>query len=238
MLLWDQGAREFYTPAGYHGTIDALGQTADNVQPYDHLRTADGRRYEAKYVKEIWQLDNFIRRDVALTRINELYQALPSSTATWQTGPADPRSRLKTLIDTYVTDANILKDDGVTQAAWACLFANPPYPIALEFRGTSLMNGLYVVDQPDSTPLIDDVTQAPYGYDERVPIHIVTVDSTNCHGDMLHWTMERELRSILQTYPTGSQRGLERRTSQDVHLGSMTLYDTAYTVTWRRDTAT
>ena len=238
MLIAPRGSREYHTPAGYRGSLDALGMTADVVTPYDHVVTPDGRRYEAKYVHEVWELDNFNRRDCALADISDLYEALSSSTATWKTAPDDPRSRAKAWIDTNARDAQLLKDDGVTQAAWATIFASPPYPLTLEFRGTSHVQGLYAVDVPTSTAHIDAMTWAPYAYTERVPITAVTVDSTGCSGHQLNYRMTAELRYCFESFPTGSILTPGGQQPRTVELGGMPLYMTECLLEYQRDTTT
>jgi len=232
-IRFSKGARYSLHSVGCYASEDAMFLTQDVATDGDQLLTLDGAYYEAVTVQEHWILDSFVFRDVQAHQL-PMWQVSPSSTATWKTLPDDPRSRTKHWIDEYVRDASILKDDGVTQASWDCMFSDPPYPLRLEFRGASNMNGFYVVGQPNSAP---EVGHDKYiiGYDERVPVHIVTVDSAGCSGHQLQWRMDAELRYVCETYPLGSLRTLNKRSSRDVMLGSMKLYDTEYELRYMRN---
>lgn len=130
----------------------------------------------------------------------------------------------------------ITKDDDSTDADFGVLMNNPPYPVDLEFRGSSNMEGLFVVDQPRSTALMDALTNSPYGYSESVPVHILTVDSTACAGSALAWKMEADLRYICEIYSEGSLRTLEYRGKRDVNVGNLSVYDTEYIMSYKRST--
>lgn len=221
---------------GTYAREDAMFITADPVAEGDLLLPSDDTYYEAVTVQEHWLLNSFVFREIQAHEL-PLWQSAPDSTASWKTGPSDARSRTKTWLDKYVRDASILKDDGSTQAGWATMFYGPPYPLLLEFRGGSAMNGFYAVDQPNSVPMMD-MTRSAYGYDEAVPIHIMTVDSEACRGDQLQWRMDAELRYVAQENPLGSQRSLERRSTRKHALGSMSLYDTEYILGYERGIST
>ena len=156
---------------------------------------------------------------------------------TWKTGPDDPRYRSKVWLDTYVTGANITKNDNATVASWACIFRNRVYPLIKEFRASSApVQGLYVISQPTTTPLIG-VDQKVYGYTEEVPIFVDTVDSNACGGEQLLWKMEAELRSVCENYETGSYRGPTMRRANFIDLGSEQLFEIESRIKYVRDTS-
>jgi len=97
------------------------------------------------------------------------------------------------------------------------------------------MHGLYAIGQPNSEPMMDPTTLAPYGYDERVPAKIYTINSTDVTGTALNWKMEAELRYVAETYPSGSLRSPFGRRSVPIHLGSTILYETEVVIDYRRD---
>jgi len=132
----------------------------------------------------------------------------------------------------------ITKNDDETEAPWAIIYKDPPYPLQLEFRAPSNpVAGLYVVDDPTSTPLMCG-SKTPFGYEEHVPIHICTVDSTDVTGTVLQWKMEHELRYVCQEHPEGSRYTLELVRSDNRALGSMMLYDKIFMINYRRLTTT
>lgn len=234
MINIGKGVSVFQLPGGSYAQVNELGQTADVVAEGDQI-LHQGTYYSAEYVKEVYALgDNFHHRDVGLVRL-PLWQASPGS-ATWKTSPNDPRERNKTWIDTYARDAQITKDDGSTQASWATIFEKPPYPMEREFRAASSpVQGLYIVSQPNSTPMVSG-DQIVRRYKERVPIHICTIDSTDVTAMALYWKMEAELRYIAETYPEGSQRKLSLGRDQSHALGSMWLVDFVHDLEYTRGT--
>jgi len=236
MVILPRGSPLFRLVPGVYAHEDAVGLTADVVLHGDQIEDSSSRYFEvASEPKDHYFLDSLYFRECQLHEL-PIWQASPGS-ATWKTSPNDPRERSKTWIDTYARDAQITKDDGSTQASWACIFEGSPYPLSKEFRAASSpVFGLYVVGEPNSTPMMDPVSQAPYGYEEHVPIYINTVDSTDVTGTALHWKMKAELRYVAETYPTGSLRSVGRETPEPVHLGGMVMYQSRHTLNYRRDT--
>lgn len=147
---------------------------------------------------------------------------------------SDARTTSRTFLDTYLTAANILEDDGATEAMCIVCFGKPDYPITEVFKQNEV-DGVYSIAEPDSEPILDtDLT--PCHYRERVPIDIYCIDKPGITGTKLKWQMEAELRRICETYPTGSQRSLERRGDNDRLLGSTMLYSTRFILDYVRDT--
>ncbi len=224
MPFYARGQRGFQTPAGYMGICDYAGWTIDPVETYDHI-VHQGSRYELVFVKPQYKGDNFIRRDVALTLLS-MYEETAAS-ATWKASPNDPRSMMKAWIDLRDTPANITKNDGSTLASYAVIFAYPAhFHLEWEFRASSSpVQGLYVIDNPTNTMAMFDCDNSVIDYKEMVPVHIMTVDSTDCGAEQLYWKMDAELRRIGQEHPTGSWHQLDRTAKQDTFLGSMKLVD-------------
>lgn len=129
---------------------------------------------------------------------------------------------------------NLTKDDGTTLAKYIVVYGNPDYPITRVFKDKRV-DLIFSIGEPTSKPLFD-FDQTPYGYEEHVPITTFCIDKTGITGTKLKWKAEAELRRITENYPTGSQRGLERRGDRDERLGSTILYSTEFTLNYRRDT--
>jgi len=147
----------------------------------------------------------------------------------------DARYRTKVFCDTYLTAANILKDDAASQAAFAVIFKEPPYPILKEFYADSTpVNALLCIGEPRSTALLD-TDQAPYGYEEHVPIEIKCVDKIGVTGTKLKWTVEAELRRICENNPTGSYRYLEVIDAGDEDIDGTRLYGISTVMSYVRD---
>lgn len=148
---------------------------------------------------------------------------------------ADARKQTKTFLDTYLTNANLLKDDDVTQVVFVVIYAFPDYPLLREFRAISgvAVDLIYAIGDPNSTPLLGH-DQIPHGYMEHVPIYTFCIDKTGITGTKLKWKAEAELRRICETQSTGSQRAVERRGDNDKRLGSTILYSSEFVLKYRR----
>jgi len=228
-----RGARFSLQGVGVYATEDRMFTAAAPANVYDQI--LDGTKYyEIKTKQQFKILDSHLYYAYQCSEL-PLWQAPPAS-ATWKTAPDDPRAKTKEYIDEKVRDAQITKNDGSTEASWACAFKPLPYTMELEFRGASNMNGLYMVGQPVTTSLLDQNLK-PYGYKELVPVDIYTIDSTDCAGDPLAWRMEAEWRYVTETYVTGSQKNLETRRGEIINLGSLQLYHIPTDLSFVRDTS-
>lgn len=148
---------------------------------------------------------------------------------------SDARDRTKVFLDTYWTPANATDDNG-NSLGEQVMYAYPEYPLELEFKAPSVIDVIIAVDQASSEPMMDPVTQAPYGYEEHVPIEIITTDKTDVTATKALWQAEAEVRRILEAYPTGSLRSFERTRPATRRLGSTTLWSAEYVWNYRRDT--
>lgn len=141
----------------------------------------------------------------------------------------------KTFIDTYYTPSNVKRDDdGVRVAKVITAYGFPDYPIIQVFKEKHV-DGVFSIREPNSTALMDPVSQAPYGYEEHVPIDVACISKLGVTGTKLKWKMEAELRRITEAQPTGSLRSLQRRGDKDQRLGSTVLYVTEWVMNYRRD---
>ena len=146
----------------------------------------------------------------------------------------DARNRTKVFLDTYLTAGNMLEDDDATPAAFIVHFSDPPYPLKLVFFGSKNIDIIFSVDTPTTTPKLDWDGYI-IGYRETVPIHIFTVDKTGITGTELRWKAEAELRRIVETYPMGSYRSLDRVAKNDKWMGGWILHSVTYNLTYERD---
>ena len=145
----------------------------------------------------------------------------------------DARDRTKVFMDTYLTAGNIKEDDTITNAAFIVQYSDPPYPMKLVFYGSKNIDVVYSVDTPVSTPHLDWKKEI-YAYTETVPVHINTVDKTGITGTELRWRAEVELRRIVETYPLGSVRTLDRVTKSDKWMGGWLLHGVTYNLAYKR----
>lgn len=140
----------------------------------------------------------------------------------------DARQRTKIWLDSYINSSNITEDDGVTRAKFIVAFANPDYPLIRVFYD-KYVDVVFTVGTPNSTALPVGV-----GYLEHVPITIWCIDKTGITGTKLRWKAEKELRRIVENYPTGSLRTLDRMSDNEQRLGSTTLYSVTYILRYKR----
>jgi len=240
MIIVSQGAGLQVGPIYVTRRTEAVGITADAFVEGDQVKDSTDNYWDILSVQEYMQLDSFVCRGCNLSK-SFMYQDDFGSTTWSKTRASDVRYRMKVWLDQSSPDdiiraSQITKDDDSTTADFAVIFNNPPYQIWREFRGDSNMEGLFVVDQPNSTALIGALTKQPYGYEEHVPVHIVTVNSTGCSGSALASKMEAELRYACENYAIGTDRvrNVERRGKRDIRVGGMALYDTEFVVSYRR----
>lgn len=145
----------------------------------------------------------------------------------------DPRYRTKLWLETYDTPANITKDDDSTQASIIYQFEKPPYPLTRVFFDPKNVDGIVTINTPSTTALTDWKHEA-YAYNEQVPIDLSCVTKQGITGDKLRWKMELDLRNIIETYPLGSVRSLNRETSQDLDQGTWKLHTVRYNLDYKR----
>ena len=135
-------------------------------------------------------------------------------------------------LTTYYTAGNVLKDDDATPASVINCYSNANYPLRIVFD-TKGVDGIYTVGTPESTPHVTS-TGYIYAYTETVPIEIYTIDKTGITGTILRWRMENELRRIVETYPYGSYRTLQRMSENEKDMGGWKLYSVRYMLTYKR----
>lgn len=232
MVIVPKGATRLAAMAGFYPILDAAGRTADPVAVGDQILDSNGEYWDVEIVEKIYWGDSFVYRNVHMNKAI-MYQA-DFGTATWdKTRARDPRYRTKDWM-TNLRATQITKDDDSTLATFAVMFNEPPYPLELEYRHpTSPVQGLYVIDEPNDTP-IRSGDQIIRNYEAHVPIHIMTIDSTGCSGDALAHKMTAELQYTCETHSTGSQRNLLPRRKNDRELGGMKLYDRIYELSYVR----
>lgn len=242
MILVSKGAKRLNSVAGVYPILDVAGITEENMRPGDLILEDDGKTYRVETVQDVRFATGL--RECQMV-YEELFQA-DFTDPTWtKTRPSDSRYRTKAWLDPsltppgYLRASQITKDDDSTLAAFAVIFANPPYLLPDEFRaGANPVQGLYVVEKAESEALPDSGTRKNYAYIDSVPIHICTVDSYQCSGIALGAKMEAELRYVFENYPLGSIRSYDREKTDITDLGDMKLYDTQITLGYKRDVTT
>jgi len=235
-----KGTAISYMPAGVYAREDAVAISYDYCQLYDQIIMQDDTHYVVMGREKKRLADSFLYYVFQLREI-PTWQASPTS-ATWKTAPSDPRSRTKIFLDAYI-DTSAFTDNTGSEVNVEVAFADLPYPLYLEFRNTSTpVYGLILVGEPsNATPHIDLVDNTPYEYVEDIPITVVTMDSTNCTGNVLKWKIEAELRKVLEEHgnqppaSTGTYRNLTKRGDRTVRMGEETLYMTEWTMQYIRD---
>ena len=123
-----------------------------------------------------------------------------------------------------------------TAVSYIVAYGLPNYPLTRVFvdKGVDL---IFSIGEPIAEPLFN-TDQVPFNYEEHVPITVFTVDKTGITGTELKNKAEVELKRLCETYPTGSQRSMERIGDKDLIIGKTIIYGTEWTLNYRRDTAT
>lgn len=206
---------------GTYARTDFIGFTQDGVAIGDEIE--QDHYYEVKATRPQRIADSFSHREVDLTSL-PLHDLSYSPAAP---SVNDARYNTKDYLETRITDAN-MQTTGGRDLRWIACYSNPDYPILRVFIDKRI-EIIFTIDSPDSEPKMN-FDQTPYGYKERVPIHIVTLDTEVNH------LAEAELRNVTESYPTGSQRGLERRGTTVHNFGSTQVFDTEFVLKYSRGT--
>lgn len=153
---------------------------------------------------------------------------------------SDPRAGMKTYLDTYYTASNVTIDDAVTLAQVLVQYGTPLEQVKENFINQSF-DVVISLEEPVVTPLMDS-DQTPYGYEFDVPVRIYTIDkragddSLIVTGTILKFTVEAELRRILEDQPAGSQYRMGRGRVVNQYLGGDMIYGSEYIINYRRST--
>jgi hypothetical protein len=180
------------------------------------------------------------------------YLDLPKTSGTWhldsQGVTTDPRSRIKTWLDTYINVANISYDNpaypwsqigNITHPA--VLFSGFDYHFLREFDDLGT-HALIVVDTVEATPRMEGIDKKPYGFDESVPVTISAVNGKNPIEDKnitatrLVEQIEQEIRRIATLYPIsgGYIRQIETVSHKTEQLDAFKLYSTTLNIKYTR----
>jgi hypothetical protein len=150
----------------------------------------------------------------------------------------DARARTKEWIDLYIDTSHINKLDDITACQIHTAYGKPNYGLQHLFWGTINDDVEIAIQDPEVTPLIGFNKKA-YGYIERVPLEVYTVDKgTTVSGLDAQWKTEQELRSIAENYPLGSVRTFQSMTPNSVNMGGWTLYSKRMVLQYKRAAGT
>lgn len=136
-------------------------------------------------------------------------------------------------MDTYLTAANLTKDNGTDLATYITAYDLPDYPLTRVFKDKAV-NLAWSVGQSTSNPIVDS-DHYPMGYQEECPIAIFTVDQSGITGVKLLAKADAELRRICETYPTGSLRRLTKGTPKPERMGGVFMWRLDYAIEYVRD---
>jgi len=215
MLIVSRGTSQYLQAAGSYARLDAVGITADEIRIGDEVEQ-EGTYYQVENIEDHKIANSFSHRDCHLTKL-PVHNLSYSPTAPTVN---DARYNTKDYLETRIVDANLQNYN------WIACYSNADYPLVRVFDTKGIVI-IFTIDSPKSKPLMQgDLT--PHGYDEKMDIHVVTLDTEINH------LAEQELRDVLKDYPTGSQRGMESRDTIVHNYGSLQVFDTVVTFNYRR----
>ena len=229
-----RGALELVAAAGIYiaREYDAVLLTADPIEDMDRLWWKS-KLYEVKNVEERYDGYNFSFNIAYLTELVRDREDKETAEVYARSKIYDARSQTRTLLTTFLSDANIVRDDDA-KAVYAVICSDPSYDIMKEFQAsTDPVDGLYVIGESETIPLRNG-DQEVRDYEERVPIFIFTINRAGVRGMKLKRTMEAELRHICETHPDGIYRTLLRVRDNDQRRRSAMLYSTEFVLNYTR----
>ena len=146
------------------------------------------------------------------------------------------QKNMKEIIDAYYTAANVKEDNGSTNATVICAFDWPNYPLSRVFIDKGV-DAVISVGQASSQALVD-VDLVPYGYVEKVPVTMASMDKTGITAMKLLRQLEAEVRRVFEAQPGAwavSVRKLSGSTPKTQRLGAFYLYSEEYDIEYKRD---
>jgi len=214
---------------GVYPRFNLSGFTQDDVQTGDEIKDPFLKYYDVHEIADISLGDTFLWRECELVR-NDLHYDRP---ATYGTGPTvdDPRYRSIDYLEHWLDPNHLLKDNGSSLATYIYQWEGADYPITKVFQ-TKDVDLIFSICRTQSTPLVG--SEGVYGYLEKLPIKIWTLNKTGITGENLGYQAETELRKIFEAHPLGSYREINSFKPQPVQLGSLTLYQTQVEFDYKR----
>lgn len=242
MSFMPKGSSQIQTSAGTYVKHDLIGVTSDAVLEGDQI-LHNSVYYEVTHVQvhPVLSLVNntspFSYYFCYLTKL-PLHVDRAATSGTWHLDSAslktDPRSRVKLLLDTYVTAASIKKDDGATNASTiTCFEADYPLSRVLISTGKNV-DAIAAISRKPSVPAMHAVHRAPYAFDEQVQIELYAVNKLGVTATNLLEQYEQEIRHVITDHPVGSVRSIKSIEPKNVDLGNATLYSTGILINYRR----
>ncbi|MFA5365194.1 MAG: hypothetical protein WC325_08455 [Candidatus Bathyarchaeia archaeon] len=235
MILLPKGASKIINGVGFYGKYDVTGFSADALHEGDQIIDAFGNYFSVELCEAFDWLNSRLYYTSSLVKLN--YHAdEPATSGTWHLDTDslndDPRYRIKVWLDTYLLAANLTKNDGATECSFITCFSGADYPLTTVFD-TKTVDLVYTVNDPESTPFYNG-DKSIYGYEEKVPVEITTIDKSGISGKNLRWKAECELRRLCETYAFSSLRVMEKRRENTVRAGALIFYSVIFDVTYRR----
>jgi hypothetical protein len=237
MLIQSKGSPFSYNGAGFYARYPLTGFTSTAVVEGDEI-LANSVYYSIKTVTPIFigaEIDHY---QCELER--RFFEDSPATSGTWHvdstTVKTDPRNRIKTVIDTYLTANNIKKDDGTTNATTHTCFDGATYPLTRIFL-TKAVDAVAVISRGTSSTLYTDWVfgHKPYGFEEGVKIEVFAVNKTGITASNLAEKMEQEIRRIFTVYdPYTNVRDLDTIAPSTIDLGYTFLSKTEVNIKYRR----
>jgi hypothetical protein len=167
----------------------------------------------------------------------------PSTSGTWHLDSdatrTDPRYRMKTWLDGYLTAANIKEDDAATLASYITHFADPDYNIKRVFI-TKDVDLVFSIGKTTGKAK-EDYLHKIYAFEESIPITISAINKAGLTGANVVEQAEQEIRHVFTdylygaaTHVLGSIRGIDSVKHEPIDLGHCLMWSTTVTVKYER----
>jgi hypothetical protein len=233
-----QGASMSNLPVGSYSKYPHTLFTQYVVHEGDQIIDADLDTYELNTVTKWSWLNKFSHR--TCEAVKKQFANRPATSGTWHLDPdlytTDPRSRHKIYFDTYLTPANIKKDDALTNADYMILFDQADYPLRYIFLpdlGLTVDLAFSISKEP-ATPR-NTFNHRIYAFEETVPVNLYAVNKADVTATNLVEQAEQEIRHIVTDHPLGSVRFIQSIKHTPIDLGDRNyLSNTTVTIRYVR----
>jgi hypothetical protein len=229
MPIFPKSMRTEALRAGLYPHYEVSAFHQDPVSEGDKIKDASGENFEVELTAPYNAGNTLVYYESSLVRLPIDYDP---STYGVGANQADPRYRTRVWMNTYLLPTNLKLRDGTSDASYAICWADPPYSLEHVFEDKD-MDLVYSIGRGETKPLPDH-DHIIYGYRERIPITITTIDKNDSNGENLAWMAEQELRRISENYCLGSLREFTSSQLKTQRIGSFTAYIVECTLDYAR----
>ena len=213
MVIVDKDFTSYVSSAGLHVIYKKTGFAEEPYAIGDETIDGADVYYRVNTQEPIKFGNDLVCYRYELIELN-LHADREATSGTWHLDSdslrTDIRYRQKLYLEDYITDSNIKKDDGVTNATYVLLFAGVDYPLSLEFVDNNIdliicIDAETVKDDPSLRSAID---RCYFAFREFATITFFAMNKSGLTATNLIEQAEQEIKHVFTDHPLGSVRNI------------------------------